>query len=177
MTPAISVSQGAGYGLLLMGTSMWSCAVIQFNIYLLHACLWLRNTQGATGEKEIQGRFPPSRGLQYYCLPTKSISQLGETDEKCSGRSEWAFQDLGHWIYSAKRTITMSCFCVCAFWKLSRQPMAAALEWLSHRLLMTFRAVKWSFPEDENQPNTGFRALYSALWESLHTIDWIRWGW
>ena len=71
VTPAISVSQGAVYGVLGMETSMRSRAVIQFNIYLLHACCWLRNTQGATGEKEIQGHFPPSRGLQYYCLPTK----------------------------------------------------------------------------------------------------------
>lgn len=127
--------------------------------------------------KKYRDVFPLQGAYSIIACRQKSISQLGEADEKCSGRSEWAFQDLGHWIYSEKRSITMSCFCVCAFWKLPRQPTAAALEWLSHRLLMTFRAVKWSFPEDENQPNTGFWALYSALWESLHTIDWIRWGW
>lgn len=71
VTPAISASQGAVCGVLLMGTSMWSPALIQFNNYLLRACRWLRNTQGATGEKEKQGHFPPSRGFQYYCLPTK----------------------------------------------------------------------------------------------------------
>ena len=46
--------------------------MIQFNIYLLHACLWLRNTQGATGEKEIQGRFPPFKGLTVL-LPADKI--------------------------------------------------------------------------------------------------------
>lgn len=58
----------------------------------------------------------------------------------------------------------------------SSHTACSSLGRLSHGLLMIFRVVKWSFPEDKNHSLTLASEPFILLRESLYTMDSIRWG-
>lgn len=122
-------------------------------------CPWIHKvSQHRENEKQsfsLQGAY---RMIVWF---QKAASLWEGTDSRCCCRSHRKLTNNS----SAERSAIRACLGACMCCNLQHQPTPATLEWLSQGLIMIFRAVEWSFPEDKNHSLALASKSFIPPWE------------